>query len=101
MSRKIAVTGTLEASSPHGTATIEGTPELLKINFPNKKALATVARYETLKRLRSVGDASAFLGQDVVFSVGGAVWATVENGKIRIKSPLQAALFYFSQWLNR
>ena len=101
MSRKIAVTGTLEATSSHGTATIQGTPELLKISFPDKKALASVAGYETLKRLRSVGDASEFLGQDVVFSVGGSVWATVENGKVKIKSPLKAALFYFSQWLNR
>ncbi|MCA1751037.1 MAG: hypothetical protein ABR572_02155 [Cryomorphaceae bacterium] len=101
MPRKIAVTGTLEATSHHGTATIKGTSELLDINFPNTKALATVMNYETMKRLRQYGGASDFLGQEVVFSVAGTVWAKVENGKVKIKSPLKAGLFYFSQWLKR
>lgn len=101
MSRRIAVTGKLEATSHHGTARIEGTSELLSIDFPNTKALASVMSYETMKRLRQYGGASDFLGQDVVFSVDGTVWAKVENGKVKIKSPLKAALFYFSQWMKR
>lgn len=99
--RKIAVTGILEATSEYGTANIEGTLDFLKVDFPNTKALASVIDYETMKRLRQYEDAFDFIGQEVIFSVKGSVWATVKNGKLNIKSPLKAALFYLSQWLKR
>jgi hypothetical protein len=101
MTRKIAVIGSLEATSQHGKATIEGNSDLLIVAFPNTKALATVLSYNTMKRLRSLGGASDYLGQDVVFSVGGNEWVRLKKGELKVKSPLRAALFYFSQWLKR
>lgn len=96
---KVSIAGNVTAESSHGKIEIKASNEYVEVYFSSEDALRAIAVKPLMKHFAKYRGASSFLEAEIRIFVKNSLWLAVRNGKLSVKRPFAAGLFFIRQWL--